>query len=112
MATPWIQPPSPMLLTGDEPISGAQGSVKDFWAWAMSNLRANTVRSMFAEYLVATAVGAPTPVRVEWDSFDVLIPQGRIEVKCSAYLQAWEQAKPSETSFSGLRARTWSPRDG
>ena len=78
----------------------------------MSNLRTNTVRSLLGEYLVAKAVNAPSSQRIEWDSFDVEIPEGRIEVKTSAYLQAWEQQKPSTVVFSGLRAKSWTPVAG
>lgn len=109
---PWMEPPTPELMTGDEPIVGTDASVRDFWAWALSNLRTNTVRSLLGEYLVARAVNASGHQRIEWDSFDVRIPEGRIEVKSSAYLQAWEQRRPSKVAFSGLLARTWTPRDG
>lgn len=65
-----------------------------------------------AEFLVARAVGAQGQ-RVEWDAFDVLAPDGtRIEVKSSAYVQAWAQRRPSRIVFSGLTARTWTPQDG
>lgn len=113
MEPPWLQPPEPGRLTGQEPIDGAGVSVADFWAWSLSDLRTNTVRSLLAEFLVAHAVGAVTRPRVEWDSFDVLMPNGdRLEVKAGAYLQAWEQPRLSAVTFSGLSSRTWSPRDG
>ena len=48
-----LQPPPTRLLTGDEPITGTTGTVRDFWAWALSDLRTNTVRPMLAEFLVA-----------------------------------------------------------
>ena len=42
------------------------------------------------------------------NSQNVTAPDGtRAEVKSSAYLQAWDQARPSNISFRGLRARTW-----
>lgn len=78
----------------------------------MSDTMANTVRSMLAEFLVAKAMGAWDQPRVEWDSCDLRIPEGGVEVKASAYLQAWDQRAPSQIVFGGLRARTWSPRDG
>lgn len=47
----------------------------------MSDLRTNNTRGYLAEYLVAKAVGATT-CRVEWDTYDVLTPEGpRVEVK-------------------------------
>lgn len=113
MAEPlWGSPPAPGLLTGDESIGG-EGDVRDFWAWSMSDLRANTVRSMLGEFLVARALGATHRPRIEWDAYDVLTPDGlRLEVKSGAYLQAWEQSRLSTVTFSGLSARTWSPTEG
>jgi hypothetical protein len=109
----WLTPPLPRMLTGEEVISGAGVSVRDFWAWSMSDLRANTVRSVLAEFLVARAMGADLRPRVEWDAYDVLTPDGyQLEVKSGAYLQAWNQPKHSTITFGGLRARTWSPEAG
>jgi len=86
--------------------------VVDFWRFAMSDLRVNNVRGYLAEFLVARALGA-TGTRVEWDAYDVLAPDGtRVEVKSSAYLQVWNQRRPSRIVFSGLRGRTWTPEDG
>jgi hypothetical protein len=99
-------------MTGAQVIAGTGATVHDFWSWAMSDLRANTTRSMLAEYLVARSVGADHRPRVEWDASDVQIPEGRIEVKAAAYLQAWAQRAPSKITFGGLRARTWSPQMG
>ena len=66
-----FHPPAPMLMTGDEPIAGADVGVRDFWAWCLSDLRTNTVRPMLAEFLVARAVGAEQQTRIEWDAYDV-----------------------------------------
>jgi hypothetical protein len=100
-------------MTGDEPIVGTATTVRDFWVWALSDMQANTVRSMFAEFLVAGALGATHRPRIEWDTYDVVTPDGlTLEVKSGAYLQAWEQNRLSTVTFSGLRARTWTPRDG
>ena len=80
--------------------------MRDFWSWGMSDLRNNTLRGVVAEFLVARAVGAEAPYRVEWDPFDVITPAGvRIEVKSAAYLQSWEQKRPSRIVFSGLSAQ-------
>lgn len=105
-------PPRPTLLTGSEAIGDSGTQLRDFWSWAMSDLRANTTRSMFAEYLVANALGADHQPRVEWNSYDVAIPAGRVEVKAAAYLQAWQQRGLSKIIFGGLRARTWTPAAG
>jgi hypothetical protein len=112
-STTWGSPPAPILLTGGEPIDGTGAALRDFWAWSMSDLRANTVRSLLAEFLVARAVGAASKPRIEWDAYDVLTPEGiRLEVKSGAYLQAWGQSRLSTVVFGGLSARTWSPTDG
>jgi hypothetical protein len=113
MSTAWGSPPPPALLAGHEVIAGAGATLRDFWSWTMSDLRANTVRPMLAEFLVARAVGAASRPRVEWDACDVRTPDGlRLEVKSGAYLQAWEQAKLSTVVFGGLNARTWLPGVG
>ncbi len=113
MTTTWGPLPAPCILTGDEPIDGADATLRDFWAWGLSDLRTNTVRSLLAEYLVARAVGAGVRPRVEWDAYDVRTADGlRLEVKAGAYLQAWEQSRLSTVTFTGLRGRTWSPAEG
>jgi hypothetical protein len=108
-----LSPPPTRLLTGNEPIGGSIATVRDFWAWALSDLRGNTVRPMLAEFLVAQALGAATLPRIEWDAYDVLTPEGvRVEVKSSAYVQAWTQARPSSIRFGGLNGRTWDSAAG
>jgi hypothetical protein len=108
-----LQPPPTRLMTGDEAVVGTSATVRDFWAWALSDLRANTVRPMLAEFLVATALCAEHRPRVEWDAYDVVSPEGvQVEVKSSAYLQAWTQARPSSIRFGGLNGRTWDPVAG
>jgi hypothetical protein len=105
--------PAPALLRGDLPIGTTGSTLTDFWAWALSDLRANTTRGLLAEYLVAAALGAGGRPRVEWDSHDVTALDGtRIQVKSGAYLQAWNQRGHSKIVFSGLRAKTWTPETG
>jgi len=107
-----FRPPRPLDLDGTEPFIGLAGTVKDFWSYAARDLRANTIRGVLAEWLVARAVGA-TESQPEWSEFDVLTPTGvRVEVKSSAYLQAWAQRKLSTISFSGLRSQKWDPETG
>jgi hypothetical protein len=103
-----LRPPPARLLAGNEPIVGTAAVVRDFWAWALSDLRTNTVRPMLAEFLVSQALGAAARPRIEWDAYDVVTPNGvRVEVKSSAYLQAWTQARPSSIRFGGLNGRKW-----
>jgi hypothetical protein len=94
----WESPPAPSLMTGNEGIDGTGATLRDLWAWSMSDLRANTVRSSLAEFLVARAVSADHRPPVEWDSYDVLTSDGdRVEVKCGA----------SGLSASSRRASRW-----
>lgn len=107
----WTSAPNLPALTGAEAFIGLNATVQDFWRFALSDLRMNNTRGYLAEFVVAKAVGATT--RVEWDAYDVLAPSGaRIEVESSAYLEVWEQRRPSRISFSGLTGRTWSPQGG
>jgi hypothetical protein len=86
-------------LTGRERFSNGD-AVLDFWRWGLGDLRMNNARGYLVEYLVARAVGATAPLRVEWAGWDVEAPDGtRIEVKSSAYLQSWRQAQPSRPKF-------------
>jgi hypothetical protein len=98
-------------LQGDERL--LDGSVADFWRWALSDLRMNNARGWFAEYLVARVVGDPRPGRTEWDSYDIESREGiKIEVKTSSYWQSWAQRAPSSITFKGLRSRKWTPQTG
>jgi hypothetical protein len=113
MENEWIVAPKQTHgLSGEEEFIGCDSRVLDFWRFAMSDLRMNNVRGYLAEFLVAKAVGAGG-LRIEWDAYDVLSPDGvKIEVKSAAYLQAWDQRQLSRINFAGLRGRTWTPQDG
>jgi hypothetical protein len=96
------------LLTGDEPIVGADAGVRDFWAWTLSDFRTNTVGPMLADFLVARALEAANPTCTEWDAHDVETPDGvEVEVRSAAYVQSCKQVQLSKVVFSGLNARTW-----
>ncbi|WHP18058.1 hypothetical protein [Cellulomonas sp. ES6] len=107
MTHPFVPPPAP-VLSGDEQVVGlGDATVREFWSWAMSDLRSNTLRGVLAEFIVTRAVGSGSVRRVEWDAYDVVTPSGvRVEVKAAAYLQGWSQPRLSRISFSGLSART------
>lgn len=82
--------------SGKECFQGMEDerTLKDFWAWAFSDLVSNTERGKLAEYIVATAMGCDEGTSPTWGSFDLLSPEGiKIEVKTSAYIQSWEQKK-------------------
>ncbi len=60
--------------------------------WATGNLVANANRGVFAEWLVSVALEMfdAGDVRTEWDAVDLRYDGLRIEVKTSAYGQAWD----------------------
>lgn len=61
-------------LTGDEPLGGIAGasiSVRDYWRWAHSDIVENVQRGVFAEYLVAVALGVNNEARVGWAGYDL-----------------------------------------
>lgn len=97
--------------SGDEPIMAdgrSLSTLREFWRWAYSDPAGNTVRGVLAEYLVATALGAATDTRREWDAVDIRTPQGwAVEVKSSAYMQSWAQKKPSTIEFSIAPSAGW-----
>lgn len=109
----WLVPTPPQLLAGSDRFIGSDGSntglsVTDFWTWAFSDLRDNSLRGILAEFLVGTALGATATRRKAWDNYDLLTPDGvRVEVKASGYLQAWPQARHSQLTFGRVAARTW-----
>jgi hypothetical protein len=99
-------------LTGAELILPGV-SVRDFWAWALGDLRLNSTRGMLAQFLVAKALGDPRLRDDGWGNFDVLTPEGiKVEVKSSGYLQSWTQKKLSKIVFSGLKGRSWDAETG
>lgn len=105
----WLIPKAAQRLTGEEHFSDRPLVVADFWRWAFSDLRTNIVRGILAEFLVAQALGDPSPLRTAWDNWDVTTAAGiKVEVKSSAYLQSWNQRKLSSIKFSGLTGREWS----
>jgi hypothetical protein len=90
-------------LDGSEDLQGTGKHVVDFWRWAFSDLRMNTIRPLLAEYLVALAMRDPAPLRIEWAPSDVCSPEGiKVEVKSSGYCQSWLQPKLSTIRFDRL----------
>lgn len=123
------QPPQPVrlepsmrLTRSGDPLADPNATIGDFWSWAFSDLRQNSVRGHLAEYIVAKALSVTLDVRSAWDDYDLLlmdlrVPRhgdgssprvhtpARVQVKSSGYLQAWPQQKLSQISFGGLRNR-------
>ncbi|HZU52737.1 MAG TPA: hypothetical protein VFF77_02510 [Holophagaceae bacterium] len=103
------------------PLSGQEGihldghplgfTVQDYWRWSASDLVSNATRGIFAEFLVAKALDIPGPdTREEWAEWDLTTPEGtKVEVKSAAYVQSWEQRRPSSIQFLVPRPKA---RDG
>ena len=83
---------------------------QDFLAWAYDDLLTNTTRGVLAEYIVATALGIHDTKRVEWDQYDLKIGDVKVEVKSAAYVQTWEQTRPSTIKFGIRSAKGWDSR--
>jgi hypothetical protein len=107
-------------LSGSEHLCGfptnpSESRISDFWRWAFSDLRANDLRGVLAEWLVAQLLGIDlsTRIRDSWGAWDLETATGvRLEVKAAACLQAWAQKVPSRIAFTRLKARLWNPETG
>ncbi len=105
------------LLYGQEPFHGPGITqpllLIDYWRWQGSVLLDNTSRGILAEFLVASAFGLHRKPRREWDESDVSMASGTtIQVKSSAYVQSWEQSKPSVIEFGIAPHRSWNAETG
>lgn len=100
-----------MRLTGNESLQSStvilpNAAILGFWRWAFSDLQMNNIRGILAEWIVAKLLDIPLDVRDSWQEWDLITPCGvKIEVKASAFLQAWSQKHPSSITFSGLKGK-------
>jgi hypothetical protein len=99
----------PERLNPETAIPGLGGlTVGDFWAWAYSDILANTARGMFAEFLVGVALDAVEHVRpTDRESFDLFYGDHKIEVKASAYVQSQHQDELSAIRFGIGESGDW-----
>ena len=82
----------------------------DYWVWGFSDLVGNTERGVLAEYIVARAIRAKSPVRNSWAAYDLDSPDGtKIEVKSASYIQSWHQKKLSNIQFNIRKTLEWLP---
>ena len=95
------------LINGDSKLSKAR--VLDFWQYAFSDLKANNVRGILAEGIVAKLLDIPLTRRDSWAEWDLDFQNCKIEVKASAYLQTWRQKRVSKIVFAGLKKCRWYP---
>lgn len=97
-------------LTGDElfkSVGSKQFSVLEFWQYGFSSLNSNVLRGVLAEFLVENALKESTKeeIRSPWGDYDVLYEGKKIEVKCSSYIQDWDQPAFSKIIWTGLKAK-------
>ncbi len=100
---PFIEPSKNFLIKGRK----SSHTILNFWRWAYSGLLQNITRGVLAEYIVAWALELDRIPRQPWDAFDLKTKDGRrIEVKSSAYVQAWESKRPNPQFIIKPR-KTW-----
>jgi hypothetical protein len=97
-------------LTGSEVFknSGSKSfNVLEFWQYGFSSLNSNVLRGALAEFIVENALkqNSDIDVRSPWGDYDVLFQERKIEVKCCAYIQDWDQNDYSLIKWSGLKAK-------
>ena len=107
-----LPPKEPKPLSGSETFllagKALPFTVRDFWSWAASDLLNNAQRGVLAEFIVGKALGLSLPPRLEWDAFDLQMPDGTtLEVKSAAYLQSWSQIGFSNIRFGISPTRGW-----
>lgn len=102
-------------------VSSGELDIDRFRRWALGNLVDNRNRGLFAEWLVGEALGVideATPRR-EWDAYDLMYREKKIEIKASGRSQSWSQERPSTIRF-GIEQRSsswtaasdeWIPHD-
>lgn len=109
----WIPSLRRNRLTGSEELAGTEHySVADYWRWAHSDIVENVQRGIFAEFLVATALGVTHVHRAGWAGYDLDYDGKKIEVKSSAFLQSWKQRRLSRPSFDVAAHQQFIEDDG
>ena len=89
------------FLVGGKPISI---TMNDYWRWAYSDLADSHNRSVMAEFIVASSIGAAhldtDTSRSAWKQYSLLSPDGyKLEVQSAAYVQSWDTEHPDHVSF-------------
>lgn len=88
-------------------------TLKEYWSWAYSDVLNNTIRGVFAEFLVMRALDIPMSYRREWDAYDLISSRGlRLEIKSSAYIQSWKQKAYSTIRFGIQPSKGWNAATG
>lgn len=89
------------FLVGGKPISL---TMNDYWRWAYSDLADSHNRSVMAEFIVASSIGAAhldtDTSRSARKQYSLLSPDGyKLEVQSAAYVQSWDTEHPDHISF-------------
>lgn len=89
------------FLVGGKPISF---TMNDYWRWAYSDLADSRNRSVMAEFIVASSIGAAhldtDTARSAWKQYSLLSPDGyKLEIQSAAYVQSWDTEHPNHISF-------------
>ncbi|MGI6340913.1 MAG: hypothetical protein ACOX0B_01745 [Minisyncoccales bacterium] len=94
-------------LTGNEFFKNNNFSILEFWQYGFSNLNSNILRGSLAEFIIENLLKDKSEVGVRnpWNDYDILYKNRKIEVKCSSYIQDWDQEDFSKIIFSGLKAK-------
>jgi len=94
-------------LTGNEFFKNNNFSILEFWQYGFSNLNSNVLRGFLAEFIIENLLKDKSEIEIRnpWNDFDILYKNRKIEVKCSSYIQDWDQEDFSKIIFSGLKAK-------
>ena len=82
-------------------VPNGELDIDRFRRWALGSLVDNRNRGIFAEWLVGEALGVideATPRR-EWDAYDLMYRETKIEIKASGRSQSWSQDRTSKIRF-------------
>ena len=101
--------PERKIMTGDEHFTFYGMPINklfsDFVMWYSSDLLDISIRGPLAEFIVAQELEIDfTEARSDNQGFDLRYKGNCLEIKSSAYLQSWEQTRPSNISFSIKKA--------
>ncbi|WP_419838386.1 hypothetical protein [Candidatus Poriferisodalis sp.] len=90
-------------------------SLGEFRRWALGKLVDNRNRGLFAEWLVGMALGVidKSSERQEWDAYDLLYRDKKIEVKAAGHSQSWDPDHSAPIRFGIEQKKTsWSAVSG
>jgi hypothetical protein len=98
---------TPFLSPGKS-IPGLPGTtVGDFWAWSYSDVMNNTTRSVFAEFIVGSALGVTDKPRLDWEPYDLKYKKIKVEVKASGFIQSWNKERISKVAYDIAKRKRW-----